>query len=88
VIYTDYIYLFQAAGLILLVAMIGAIVLTLRDKPTTTKRQDIATQIARSSVLQMTQPALGQGIRREEILRPLPPPAKEAPKQVEHGGQH
>ena len=88
VIYTDYIYLFQAAGLILLVAMIGAIVLTLRDKPTMTKRQDIAAQIARSSVLQMAQPALGQGISREEILRPLPPPAKEAPKQVEHGGQH
>jgi NADH-quinone oxidoreductase subunit J len=88
VIYTDYIYLFQAAGLILLVAMIGAIVLTLRDKPTMTKRQDIAAQIARSSVLQMAQPALGQGIRREEILRPLPPPAEEAPKQVEHGGQH
>ena len=30
VLYTDYIYLFQVAGLILLVAMIGAITLTLR----------------------------------------------------------
>ncbi len=32
VIYTDYIYLFQLAGLILLVAMIGAITLTLRKR--------------------------------------------------------
>ncbi|MBT3401433.1 MAG: NADH-quinone oxidoreductase subunit J, partial [Rhodospirillaceae bacterium] len=33
IIYTDYIYLFQASGLILLIAMIGAIVLTLRHRP-------------------------------------------------------
>ena len=49
-IYTDYIFLFQAAGLVLLVAMIGAIVLTLRDRghtPFVSRRQDIATQIAR-----------------------------------------
>jgi len=88
VIYTDYIYLFQASGLILLVAMIGAIVLTLRDKPTA-RRQDIAAQIARSAVVTMAQPLVGQGIRREDILRPLPPPGKEEPaKQVEHGGHH
>ena len=31
-LYTDYFYLFQAAGMILLVAMIGAIVLTLRER--------------------------------------------------------
>jgi NADH-quinone oxidoreductase subunit J len=33
VLYTDYVYFFQAAGMVLLVAMIGAIVLTLRHKP-------------------------------------------------------
>src|SRR5437879_2566902 len=33
VLYTDYIYYFQIAGLVLLVAMIGAIVLTLRHRP-------------------------------------------------------
>jgi len=47
VLYTDYVYLFQAAGLVLLVAMIGAIVLTLRHK-TTVKRQVIADQVART----------------------------------------
>ncbi len=46
VLYTDYILLFQLAGLILLVAMIGAIVLTLRHRPGV-KRQRIATQLSR-----------------------------------------
>ncbi|GLQ18511.1 NADH-quinone oxidoreductase subunit J [Maritalea porphyrae] len=46
VLYTRYVYLFEAAGLILLVAMIGAIVLTLRHKPHA-KRQDIAAQVGR-----------------------------------------
>jgi NADH-quinone oxidoreductase subunit J len=87
ILYTDHIYLFQLSGLILLVAMIGAIVLTLRDRPGT-KRQNVAEQIARSSEVVMAQPALGEGIRREDILRPLPPPPKEAPKRVEHEGGH
>ncbi|MGE0254001.1 MAG: NADH-quinone oxidoreductase subunit J [Alphaproteobacteria bacterium] len=45
-IYTDYIYLFQTAGLVLLVAMIGAIVLTLRSREGV-RRQRIAEQTAR-----------------------------------------
>lgn len=47
VIYTKYVYFFQLSGLILLVAMIGAIVLTLRDRPGV-KRQDPAKQAART----------------------------------------
>jgi NADH-quinone oxidoreductase subunit J len=47
VLYTNYIYLFQAAGLVLLVAMIGAIVLTLKHR-TGVKRQDVAAQVART----------------------------------------
>jgi NADH-quinone oxidoreductase subunit J len=46
VLYTDYIYLFQTAGLILLVAMIGAIVLTLRQREGVL-RQSITAQLAR-----------------------------------------
>jgi NADH-quinone oxidoreductase subunit J len=46
VLYTDYAYFFEAAGLVLLVAMIGAIVLTLRHKPGV-RRQVIADQTAR-----------------------------------------
>ncbi len=51
-IYTKYIYLFQASGLILLVAMIGAIVLTLRHREDI-KRQDILSQIYRDPAEQM-----------------------------------
>jgi NADH-quinone oxidoreductase subunit J len=47
VLYTDYVFLFQGAGLILLVAMIGAIVLTLRSRDGV-KRQRIGAQIART----------------------------------------
>jgi NADH-quinone oxidoreductase subunit J len=47
VLYTQYFYFFQAAGLILLVAMIGAIVLTLRDR-VGVRRQDISRQNART----------------------------------------
>jgi NADH-quinone oxidoreductase subunit J len=47
VLYTQYVYLFQAAGFVLLTAMIGAIVLTLQHKPNV-KRQDIAAQNART----------------------------------------
>lgn len=46
VLYTDYIYLFQVAGLILLIAMVGAIVLTHRKRPGV-KKQKIANQLAR-----------------------------------------
>lgn len=49
VLYTDYILSFQLAGLVLLVAMIGAIVLTLRHRPDV-KRQDIPEQILRDPV--------------------------------------
>ncbi|MGK2739899.1 NADH-quinone oxidoreductase subunit J [Tepidicaulis sp. LMO-SS28] len=47
VIYTQYVYFFQAAGMILLVAMIGAIVLTHRRREGV-KRQNIAAQVART----------------------------------------
>ncbi|CAH1671565.1 NADH-quinone oxidoreductase subunit J [Chelatococcus asaccharovorans] len=52
VLYTRYFFFFQAAGFILLVAMIGAIVLTLRHKPNV-KRQDVAAQVARNKASAM-----------------------------------
>jgi len=63
VLYTDYIYLFQAAGLVLLVAMIGAIVLTLRHKPGV-RRQDISRQTARSpkTGMEMVDIKPGEGV--------------------------
>ena len=52
VLYTQYVYFFQAAGMILLVAMVGAIVLTLRHKPGV-KRQNISDQVARNRATAM-----------------------------------
>jgi NADH-quinone oxidoreductase subunit J len=63
VLYTRYIYFFQAAGLVLLVAMIGAIVLTLRHKPNV-KRQNIAEQVARTpkTAIEIRKVRPGEGI--------------------------
>jgi len=63
VLYTDYVYYFQTAGLVLLVAMIGAIVLTLKHRPNV-RRQDIAAQVARTPAtgLRVVQVKSGEGI--------------------------
>jgi NADH-quinone oxidoreductase subunit J len=63
VLYTKYIHYFQIAGMVLLVAMIGAIVLTLRHK-VSVKRQDINVQNARTPELAMSirKVASGQGL--------------------------
>jgi len=58
VLYTDYIFYFEAVGIILLTAMIGAIVLTFRQKDKA-KRQNIADQVART-------PAMSVEIRKVE----------------------
>ena len=50
ILYTDYVYYFQIAGLVLLVAMIGAIVLTLRSRPGV-RRQLISAQNARTAAM-------------------------------------
>jgi NADH-quinone oxidoreductase subunit J len=62
-IYTHYLYLFQAAGMVLLVAMIGAIVLTHRRR-VGVRRQDIAVQIARrpEQTVEVRKVASGRGI--------------------------
>jgi NADH-quinone oxidoreductase subunit J len=63
VLYTKYIHYFQLAGMVLLVAMIGAIVLTLRHKANV-KRQDINVQNARTPELAVAvrRVASGQGL--------------------------
>ena len=95
-IYTDYVLLFQGAGLILLVSMIGAIVLTLRDRSErgghVSRRQDIARQIARTpaQTLVMMDVASRAGVAQLGIQRPLPAratvPAIEAEAHAATGG--
>jgi NADH-quinone oxidoreductase subunit J len=64
VLYTKYIHYFQLSSLVLLVAMVGAIVLTLRHK-TSVKRQDINVQNARTPALAMDvrKVVVGQGLQ-------------------------
>jgi NADH-quinone oxidoreductase subunit J len=63
VLYTKYVYFFQAAGMVLLVAMIGAIVLTLRHKEGV-KRQNISDQVARTpaTAIEIVKVRPGQGL--------------------------
>jgi NADH-quinone oxidoreductase subunit J len=63
VLYTRYVYFFQAAGMVLLVAMIGAIVLTLRHKEGV-KRQNISDQVARTpaTAIEIVKVRPGQGL--------------------------
>ncbi len=63
VLYTQYVYYFEAAGLILLIAMVGAIVLTLKHKEGV-KRQNVAEQVARNpeTSIEIKQVEPGAGI--------------------------
>jgi len=63
ILYTNYVYLFQAAGLILLVAMIGAIVLTLREREGV-RRQKVHAQVSRrpDEAMDVVKVKPGQGI--------------------------
>ena len=60
VLYTKYVYFFEISGMILLVAMIGAIVLTLRHKERV-KRQSISAQNARTPEMSMHVVKVRQG---------------------------
>ena len=64
VLYTEHLLLFQAAGLVLLTAMIGAIVLTLRERRAGVKRQDISAQVARgpATAIEVVKARPGEGL--------------------------
>ena len=75
VIYTKYVYFFEAAGLVLLVAMIGAIVLTLRHKEGV-KRQSVSAQVNRGPATAMEMVKVAPGTAQI-------PPAEKAGEAVE-----
>jgi len=93
VLYTDYIFLFQTAGLILLVAMIGAIVLTLRDRKTS-RHQVIRDQTQRTvaETMEMLTISLRSGTTQSGgFLRPKvtePEPVEEHVAEGGHGHGH
>jgi NADH-quinone oxidoreductase subunit J len=88
ILYTDYLLLFQLSGLVLLVAMMGAIVLTHRTRPGT-RRQNIDAQVSRTGSVGLVHVPQGAGLREMGILRP---PELDAPKPIAapgvHGGHH
>ncbi len=63
ILYTDHVYFFEVAGMILLVAMIGAIVLSLHHRKDV-KRQDVAKQVARrrEEAVQLVDVEPGKGL--------------------------
>ncbi len=63
ILYTKYVYLFQAAGIVLLIAMVGAIVLTLHHKEGV-KRQSIPSQVARTpaTAIEVRKVKSGEGL--------------------------
>ena len=67
VLYTDYIHIFQLSGMILLVAMIGAIVLTYRKREGV-KRQDYFTQVGREreDSIKIVEVESGKGINLDD----------------------
>lgn len=69
VLYTDYVYIFQAAGIVLLIAMIGAIVLTLRHKPNI-KRQKPHDQVNRDrkTAVEVKGATTGAGVSAEDLI--------------------
>jgi NADH-quinone oxidoreductase subunit J len=88
ILYTDYVFLFQTAGLILLVAMIGAIVLTLRDRKTS-RHQNIQRQTERkvAETLQMMSVSLGAGTTASGgYLRPKEPDPEPVEEHADAGG--
>ena len=92
-IYTDYVLIFQASGMILLVAMIGAIVLTLRDRGLT-RKQNISAQTNRTpaNTLVLVDARSGAGIGELGIYRPKAPEpvaaAHDEHHDAHHGGGH
>ena len=89
-LYTDYVFLFQAAGLLLLVAMIGAIVLTLRDRKTS-RHQSIRVQTERTvaETLELVTVSLGAGVKEIGIFGPkVAEPRAAVEDSARLGGQH
>ena len=82
-IYTDYIFLFQTAGLILMVAMIGAIVLTHRGR-TNTRRQSIPRQNARTPIDTLQLMHVENRAGATDYLRPHVTDTAPAPTESAH----
>ena len=64
--YTEYFYAFQMSGVLLLVAAVGTLVLTLRRGATQFHRQDVGSQVSRSSKVKLLSPGVGKGVEEAD----------------------
>ena len=64
--YTKYFYAFQMSGVLLLVAAVGTLVLTLRHSTTQFHRQDMGSQVSRSSRVKLLSPDVGKGVEEAD----------------------
>ncbi|QKX00930.1 NADH-quinone oxidoreductase subunit J [Wolbachia endosymbiont of Dipetalonema caudispina] len=62
-LYTDYMYAFHLSGILLLVAIIGAVVLTLQDKKKGVKKQNMLKQLTKSSSIKLVKAKFGKGVK-------------------------
>ncbi|MGL9681836.1 MAG: NADH-quinone oxidoreductase subunit J [Wolbachia sp.] len=61
-LYTDYMYVFHLSGILLLVAIVGAIALTSQDKKKGVKRQNVLKQLTQSSSVKLVKAKFGKGV--------------------------
>uniref|UniRef100_A0A3B0IXP5 NADH-quinone oxidoreductase subunit J n=1 Tax=Wolbachia endosymbiont of Aleurodicus floccissimus TaxID=2152762 RepID=A0A3B0IXP5_9RICK len=61
-LYTDYMYTFHLSGILLLVAIVGAIALTLQDKKKGVKKQNVLKQLTQSSSVKLVKAKFGKGV--------------------------
>ncbi|QIT36289.1 NADH-quinone oxidoreductase subunit J [Wolbachia endosymbiont of Brugia pahangi] len=61
-LYTDYMYAFHLSGILLLVAIVGAIALALQDKKKGIKRQNVLKQLTQSSSVKLVKAKFGKGV--------------------------
>ncbi|WP_250296243.1 NADH-quinone oxidoreductase subunit J [Wolbachia endosymbiont of Oedothorax gibbosus] len=61
-LYTDYMYAFHLSGILLLVAIVGAIALTLQDKKKEVKKQNVLKQLTQSSSVKLVKAKFGKGV--------------------------
>ncbi|WP_245609563.1 NADH-quinone oxidoreductase subunit J [Wolbachia endosymbiont of Trichogramma pretiosum] len=61
-LYTDYMYAFHLSGILLLIAIVGAIALTLQDKKKGIKKQNVFKQLAQSSSVKLIKAKFGKGV--------------------------
>ncbi len=63
ILYTEYMYAFHLSGILLLVAIIGAIILSLEKQKEESKKQNVLNQLMKSSTVKLIKSKFGEGVK-------------------------